>query len=56
MLIDYLNFKYFITTKQLSRRQARWVEKFAAFDFNLEYRAEKSNPADNPLKRSDYEM
>ena len=35
---DHNNLQYFTTTKQLSRRQARWSERFASFDFVINYR------------------
>jgi hypothetical protein len=34
---DYRNLKYFITIKELSRRQARWAEKLAEFNFKILY-------------------
>ena len=35
---DHNNLQYFTTTKQLSRRQARWSEQLANFDFTITYR------------------
>ena len=32
VFIDHNNLQYFTTTKQLSRRQARWSERLASFD------------------------
>ena len=43
---DHDSLKSFMTKKELNKRQARWAEKLAAFDFVIEYRAGKSNPAD----------
>ena len=54
VLTDYNNLRYFITTKSLSRRQARWAEFLLAFDFEICYRSGKSNPADGPSRRPDY--
>jgi hypothetical protein len=34
---DHNNLQYFTTTKQLSRRQARWSEQLASFDFVINY-------------------
>jgi hypothetical protein len=34
---DYNNLQYFTTTKQLSRRQARWSERLTSFDFIINY-------------------
>jgi len=35
---DHNNLQFFTTTKQLSRRQARWSEFLSGFDFNITYR------------------
>jgi hypothetical protein len=45
-----------MTTKELNGRQARWAEKLARFDFIIEHRPEKTNPADAPSRRPDYKM
>ena len=37
IFIDYRNLEYFITTKELTRRQAKWVEKLAEFNFKILY-------------------
>jgi hypothetical protein len=34
---DHRNLEYFITTKELSRRQARWAEKLVEFNFKILY-------------------
>jgi hypothetical protein len=34
---NHNNLQYFTTTKQLSRRQARWSERLANFDFIITY-------------------
>jgi len=54
VLTDHSNLRYFATTKELSRRQARWAEYLSAFDFNIEYRPGSKNPADAPSRRPDY--
>jgi hypothetical protein len=54
VLTDHANLRYFMTTKTLNGRQARWSEYLAAFDFVIEYRAGKKNPADGPSRRPDY--
>jgi hypothetical protein len=54
VLADHANLQYFMKTTELSRRQARWAEKLAAFDFIIEYRKGKLNPADAPSRRPDY--
>jgi transposase InsO family protein len=56
VLTDHKNLKYFMHTKELNSRQARWAEKLARFDFEIEYRTGTSNPADPPSRRPDYEM
>jgi transposase InsO family protein len=55
VLCDHNNLKYFMTTKALTRRQARWAERLAAFDFDIIYRKGETNPADGPSRRPDYE-
>ena len=55
VLVEHANLRYFITTKELSRRQVRWAEKLAAYDFEINYRKGSSNPADGPSRRPDYE-
>jgi hypothetical protein len=44
-----------MTIKQLSRRQARWAERLTIFNFEFYYRPERINPADDLLKRLNYE-
>jgi hypothetical protein len=56
VLTDHNNLQYFMTTKELNSRQARWAEKLARFDFVIQHRSGKSNPADAPSRRPDYEM
>lgn len=38
VISDHKNLQYFMTTKRLSRRQARWSEFLSRFDFKLTYR------------------
>lgn len=42
---------YFLTQPKLTRRQARWQELLAEFNFTLEYRAGSSNKAADALSR-----
>ena len=37
VITDHNNLKYFITTKELNGRQARWALRLAAFDFVIQY-------------------
>ena len=54
VLTDHDALKAFATAKNLSRRQARWAEALAAFDFEIVYRKGKENPADGLSRRPDY--
>jgi hypothetical protein len=51
---DHNNLRYFMTTKKLNGRQARWSESLAEFDFRIEYRTGKTNPADSLSRRPDH--
>lgn len=52
---DHKNLEYFITTKSLNRRQARWAEFLAGYDFTIIYRpGEKNGKADAMSRRHDY--
>ncbi|KAI7299779.1 hypothetical protein KC315_g17470, partial [Hortaea werneckii] len=55
VLTDHNNLKGFMGVKALNGRQARWATFLAAFDFTIEHRAGKLNPADGPSRRPDYE-
>ena len=39
MLSNHKNLKYFVTTKQLMRRQIRWSEYLSGFNYLIHYRA-----------------
>jgi hypothetical protein len=54
VLTDHNNLKGFMNLKALNGRQARWATFLAAFDFEIEHRPGKSNPADAPSRRPDY--
>jgi hypothetical protein len=46
--------KYCMITKKLNKRQAKWVEFLAEFDFKIAYQSEKKNDKANLLtKRSE---
>ncbi len=53
VLIDHKNLKYFMITKKLNKRQARWIEFLAEFDFKIAYQSKKKNDkADSLTRRS----
>ena len=54
VLSDHETLNSFMGTKALSRRQARWAEALAAFDFTIQYRKGKENPADGLSRRPDH--
>ena len=52
---DHKNLEYFATTKKLTRRQARWSEHMAEFNYKVIYRpGAKNTKADILSRRSDY--
>jgi len=51
VITDHKNLEYFMTTKLLSRRQARWSEYLSRFDFELQYRPGKLNARADALTR-----
>jgi transposase InsO family protein len=55
VLSDHANLRFFMTTKELNGRQARWAERLSAFDFVIQHRPGAKNPADAPSRRPDYE-
>ena len=54
VLTDHLNHRYLTTKAKLSWRQARWMQELAVFDFYIEYREGKKNPADGLSRRPDH--
>ena len=54
VLSDHNNLRYFMTTKELSPKQARWAEELSRFDFEVEYKPGPENAADGPSRRPDY--
>ncbi len=50
-LSDHKNLEYFMTTKTLSRRQARWSEYLSRFNFKIVYQPGKMNGKANALTR-----
>ena len=51
VLSDHRSLEYFLTTKQLTRRQARWSEYMADFHFTIEYRSGKKSTKPDALSR-----
>lgn len=51
VLNDHKNLEYFMTTKALSRRQARWSEYLSQFDFKILYQPRKINGKADALTR-----
>ena len=54
VLSDHRNLEVFMSTKVLNRRQARWAELLANYDFVLVHIPGKNNPTDAPSRRPDY--
>ncbi len=54
VLTNHKSLEYFMTIKKLNRRQARWAEFLAEFDFKIAYQSEKKNDkADSLTRRSE---
>jgi hypothetical protein len=51
VLSDRKNLEYFMTTKQLNRRQVRWAEYLSRFNFVITYRSGKQGGKPNALTR-----
>jgi transposase InsO family protein len=51
VLSDHKNLEYFMTTKNLNRRQARWSEFLSRFDFQITYRPGKQGGKPDALTR-----
>lgn len=51
VITDHKNLEYFMTTKQLSRRQARWSEYLSRFDFEIKFRPGHLNSQADALTR-----
>ena len=51
VLTDHKNLEYFTTTKKLNRRQVRWNELLADFDFKIVFRPGKQNGKADALTR-----
>jgi transposase InsO family protein len=51
---DHNNLIYFMKKVTINNRQAHWIEFLAGFDFQIEHRPGRTNPADGPSRRPDY--
>ncbi|KAI1007317.1 hypothetical protein K3495_g897 [Podosphaera aphanis] len=56
ILSDHKALEYFMSSKSLNARQARWAETLSAFNFLLKYRSGKSNGAADALSRRDQDV
>jgi hypothetical protein len=55
VLTDHRNLEYFLTTKKLNKRQARYAIKLSNFNFIIQYRsATKNQRADALSRRPDF--
>lgn len=53
---DHRNLEYFMTTKQLTRRQARWAEFLSEFNFKIMYRPGKQGQKPDSLTRRSQDL
>lgn len=53
---DHDNLRAVRDVRKLSPRQARWATYLQRFDFNMYHQAGKTNPADGPSRRPDYDQ
>ena len=51
VITDHKNLEYFMSTKQLSRRQARWSEFLSRFNYQITYRPGKAGGKPDALTR-----
>ncbi|KAH9262642.1 hypothetical protein BASA82_000326 [Batrachochytrium salamandrivorans] len=55
VLCDHKNLEYFMSTKKLTRRQARWSLELSEYTFTITHRPGKLNGrADSLSRREDY--
>lgn len=53
---DHKNLEYFMSTKQLTRRQARWAEFLSEFNFKITYRPGKQGEKPDILTRRSQDL
>ncbi|CAJ2508458.1 Uu.00g134840.m01.CDS01, partial [Anthostomella pinea] len=51
IIMDHKNLQYFMTTKLLTQRQARWAEFLSQFNFQIVYRSGKQSVKPDALSR-----
>lgn len=51
VVTDHKALTYFMSTKNLTRRQVRWAERLSEYDFTVSYRPGKDNNQANALSR-----
>jgi RNase H-like domain found in reverse transcriptase/Reverse transcriptase (RNA-dependent DNA polymerase)/Integrase zinc binding domain/Chromo (CHRromatin Organisation MOdifier) domain len=56
VLTDHRNLEYYMTTKQLSRRQARWSEFLSRFNFIIKFRPGKQGEKPDALTRRSQDL
>jgi hypothetical protein len=54
VISDHKNLEYFMSTRVLNRRQARWAMFLSEFDFKLTWGPGIKNVADSPSRRPDF--
>ena len=54
VISDHKNLEYFMTSRVLNRRQARWSMFLSEFFFHLDYAPGIKNVSDRPSRRPDY--
>ena len=54
MITNYYNLCTFFTTKNLTRREAKWWEQLSGLDMEIKYCPGKKNLADGPFWCFDY--
>jgi len=56
VLMDHKNLVTFMTTKELSERQARWMQELNQYNFKIEYRPGKEGGKPDTLTRRDGDL
>ena len=54
VVTDHLNLCKFLSTKTLSKKEAKWWERFSGLDLAIDYCEGKHNPADRPFQCLNY--